>query len=71
MLYDDLINWIRVALRGVVFLENKIINAMKVTEAYDNFRILFDPINNWSHELDIGLKGVLGVMLPAIFQRSW
>ena len=30
MLYDDLINWIRVA--------------------------LVDPMNNWSHELDMGLK---------------
>ena len=44
MLYNDL--------RGVIFLEKKIINAMKLTEAYDNFRILVDPMNNWSHELE-------------------
>ena len=33
MLYDDLINWIRVALQGVIFLEKKIINAMSLTAA--------------------------------------
>ena len=58
MLYHDLINWIRVALRGVVFLEKKIINAMNLTEAYDNFRILVDSMNNWSDELDMGLKSL-------------
>ena len=58
MLYYDLINWTRVALRGVIFLEKKIINAMKLTEAYDKFRILVDPMNNWSHELDMGIKSL-------------
>ena len=56
MLYDDLINWTRVALRGVIFLEKKIINAMKLTA--DSFRVLVDPMNNWSHELDMGIKSL-------------
>ena len=46
MLYDDLINWIRVALQGVIFLEKKIINAMKLTAAYDSFRVLVAPMDN-------------------------
>ena len=58
MLYDDLINWIRVALQGVIFLEKKIINAMSLTAAYDGFRVLVDPMNNYSHELDMGVRSL-------------
>ena len=31
---------------------------MKLTAAYDSFRVLVDPMNNWSHELDMGVKSL-------------
>ena len=29
---------------------------MALTAAYDDFRVLTDPMNNLSHELDLGIK---------------
>ena len=52
ILYDDLLNWILIALQGVTFLERKVLNGMALTAAYDAFRVLTDPMNNLSHELD-------------------
>ena len=51
-------NWVCIALQGVIFLEKKIINAMSLTAAYDAFRILTNPMNNYSHELDLGVKSI-------------
>ena len=58
VLYDDLLNWVLIALQGVIFLERKVLNGMALTAAYDAFRVLTDPMNNLSHELDLGIKSL-------------
>ena len=58
VLYDDLLNWVHLALQGVIFLEKKIVNGMALTAAYDAFRVLTDPMNNLSHEMDLGIKSL-------------
>ena len=39
-------------------MEKKIVNGMALTAAYDAFRVLTDPMNNYSHELDLGVKSL-------------